>query len=807
MQADVLLREEQLEQDAKTKGAHRERKLIQKAIEKGRAAETPAGVAMIKRAVEPVANAIREAVTDAKSGRPGPRQVSLGLLDHVDPEVAAYIALRMAINAARTRKGVTSTAITIGAGIEEEVRLTTFEGTEPGLYSYLMRKLRERGANSDHAGAVMVYMANRHKIVLPSFTRNEKTHLGVKLLDLIMSSTGFIERADIKRGKHTHAVITLTDDINVWADQFNMKSEFLRPIMMPMVVEPRPWEGPSGGGYMTSAIQARPLVKRASTAHWDFLRGASMPVVYRGLNAIQATAWKINTRVLEVMQQAWERDDRIALPNREDLTVPDKTGVNVDNPEELKKWKLRARDVHEQNAKSRGRRLDVASMLSAAEEMKEDPEIFFPHDLDFRGRGYAMPWRLTPQGSDPARALLTFAHGKPIDTHRAEGWLAITGANLFGFDKASLPDRIDWVTEHEAQIIAAAADPLRETWWSEADKPWSFLAWCFEYSSYLNVGPGYVSSFPLSVDGSCNGLQHFSAMLRDPIGGAAVNLVPTELPSDIYQRVADRVIEQLREAAAGEDYALAQQAYSWLAFGIDRKLTKRPVMVLPYGGTFRSCLAYVREAVKERIERGEENPFGEELRMATAYLAKLVWSSIGDVVVAARTAMKWLQDVARIATRHGCPLNWTAPSGFPAHQAYRNMKHRRVKTRLQGSLVYLSTQEETDKLDPGEQALGISPNFVHSMDASAMMLTIDLALDNGVTQFAMIHDSYGTVAADMDMLSACLRTAFVRMYQEHNVLEEFLAGLPPEVRAECPLPPSLGSLDISGVLDSEFFFA
>jgi hypothetical protein len=35
MQADVLLREEQLEQDAKTKGAHRERKLIQKAIEKG----------------------------------------------------------------------------------------------------------------------------------------------------------------------------------------------------------------------------------------------------------------------------------------------------------------------------------------------------------------------------------------------------------------------------------------------------------------------------------------------------------------------------------------------------------------------------------------------------------------------------------------------------------------------------------------------------------------------------------------------------------------------------------------------------
>jgi hypothetical protein len=41
-------------------------------------------------------------------------------------------------------------------------------------------------------------------------------------------------------------------------------------------------------------------------------------------------------------------------------------------------------------------------------------------------------------------------------------------------------------------------------------------------------------------------------------------------------------------------------AHKWINFGIDRKITKRPVMVLPYGGTFTSCRGYVRAAVEER---------------------------------------------------------------------------------------------------------------------------------------------------------------------------------------------------------------
>ncbi|GFH30236.1 DNA-directed RNA polymerase, partial [Haematococcus lacustris] len=40
-------------------------------------------------------------------------------------------------------------------------------------------------------------------------------------------------------------------------------------------------------------------------------------------------------------------------------------------------------------------------------------------------------------------------------------------------------------------------------------------------------------------DGSCNGLQHYAALARDSRGAAAVNLVPSDKPQDVYSAVAN----------------------------------------------------------------------------------------------------------------------------------------------------------------------------------------------------------------------------------------------------------------------------
>ena len=102
------------------------------------------------------------------------------------------------------------------------------------------------------------------------------------------------------------------------------------------------------------------------------------------------------------------------------------------------------------------------------------------------------------------------------------------------------------------------------------------------------------------MDGTCNGLQIFSLLLRDEIGGVGVNLVPTEQPQDIYQRVADETTSELRRiletSPASEEGVWAER---WLQSGVDRKLCKRPVMTLPYGVTRFSVRSFVYDIVRE----------------------------------------------------------------------------------------------------------------------------------------------------------------------------------------------------------------
>jgi DNA-directed RNA polymerase len=102
-----------------------------------------------------------------------------------------------------------------------------------------------------------------------------------------------------------------------------------------------------------------------------------------------------------------------------------------------------------------------------------------------------------------------------------------------------------------------------------------------EWYGLLREGWGYYTHLPCAADGSCNGLQHLSAILLDEQGGRATNLVPSDVPSDIYTDVANRAEALVKKDAANG----SEIAKKCLEFGITRSLTKRPVMITPYSGT------------------------------------------------------------------------------------------------------------------------------------------------------------------------------------------------------------------------------
>lgn len=796
-----------LEELMRDRGAHRFQSSVLKAEARNSLSETAGGVEAIRHLVEPLKRGV-EAWLQTERSRTGRPSFAATYVADLDPALVAFLTIREAINIAAGGCPILRASRAIASALEDEVRMAAFDKAAPELYRTVERKVRQKSWDPVHAELWYASAAQAAEIELPRWAVAEKVHLGLRLIELLIEHTGIVIdiNVNVRRNK-TVKQIHLTEHGRRWIADHNEKVAFLRPSLAPTVVPPLPWTSTVGGGYLTHAVRPFSLVKRTFRGHVESLKAADLTTTYRGVNALQDTRWRINKPVLEVMEKAADLGLPLpCLPSPEDEPLPPRLPGMDHNEDALRAWKAAAKEVYERNAEAEGKRMEIGRLLTVAHEYRDDPAIFFPHQLDFRGRAYAIPNTLQPQGSDHAKALLTFAEGKRL-TDDGLRWLAIHGSNVFGYDKASFKDREQWAWRHAEAAEACARDPLTNRWWTEADSPWSFLSWCFEWRHAASWGSGHVSRLPIALDGSCNGLQHFSAMLRDPIGGAAVNLVPGAAPQDIYQRVADRTVERLR----GVEGDRAWIARGWVDFGINRKITKRPVMVLPYGGTMSSCLDYTRAAVRERLKAGEENPFGDQLVAAEAFLASVIWSAIGDVVVAARQVMAWLQRIARVASRNGVPLEWTTPSGFVAHQQYRDTRHRRIKSRLRGSVVFVSHHSEGDTLDASRQALGISPNFVHSLDASAMMLTIGRCLDDGISSFAMIHDSYGTHAADTERMAKHLRDAFVRMYEEHDVLAEFLAAvaarLPPEAVAELPPPPTPGTLDLSLVRESAYFFA
>ena len=75
----------------------------------------------------------------------------------------------------------------------------------------------------------------------------------------------------------------------------------------------------------------------------------------------------------------------------------------------------------------------------------------------------------------------------------------------------------------------------------------------------VREGLSFVSHLPIAMDGSCNGLQLFSLMLRDPVGGTAVNLLPADTPQDIYRLGADKIIAKLERDRTGGEERLDQE--------------------------------------------------------------------------------------------------------------------------------------------------------------------------------------------------------------------------------------------------------
>ena len=308
--------------------------------------------------------------------------------------------------------------------------------------------------------------------------------------------------------------------------------------------------------------------------HLRRLEDAELSQEYSCLNALQRTAWQINKPVLQVLRTVWDGGQQWGkLPAKDDLPLPmypfDKDPKELTGAErkEFVKWSRQRTAIYSHNNRTVSKRIQVERTLQVAEDYAKHDEFYYVWQNDFRSRKYASCTFLSPQSADWSKSLLTFSNGVAINNWDEARWLCIHGANLYGNDKITLDQRESWAWDKSDEFVRIAENPYDNLMWLEADKPYQFLAWCFEFAQLVRQGWGYISTLPVSADGSCNGLQHLSAILRDERGGRATNLLPAAQPQDIYTEVAMEAMARVMN----EDTEMSRQ---WKRFGVSRKLPR-----------------------------------------------------------------------------------------------------------------------------------------------------------------------------------------------------------------------------------------
>ena len=746
------------------------------------------------------------------------------------------------------------------ATVEDFIKYEAEKGTEMRWFKDNLSKGIEQRARSSYKIAYVTDRMHKEGYTGLPWSKQQEQALGIKVLEMIVVGSNLWTETEkiTDKGKKVKSLEMSEWFLKTWTTNENrmLANAVKHP---PCIIPPKPWTGPYDGGYYGACKLNTSIIRlhygQSNKFIKDYKRklmAIEMPTVYGALNAMQETPFVINKFILKTLKAIVSSGGELGGVVRMEPydTLPKLPDTATE--EELKEHKKKLVGIYKMEEARKSKALRMLMEMQVAEKFSEYPQIYFPWNIDYRGRCYPIPTALSPQSDDIGKSLLLFAEGSALKTSKDWEWMAIHGANLAGHDKAPFADRIKWVVDNTTNIVASADDPLGYKWWyeeSKGDYPMEFLAFCNEWKNlqeYLKVKQdcvGFVSNLPLAFDGTCSGLQHFSAILRDEVGGHAVNLTKTDRVQDIYSLVAEKVNKVLLEdAKMGTDdtiktnkqgepvlttqgqvqpkYGTKVLSQNWISFnrikfgqdGITRKVCKRSVMTLAYGSKqygFKQNL--LTDIIHPYVLDHPDDVVFVNPNQAATYMAKLIWDAVGATVIKAVEGMSWLQDVAALISSGGNVVTWTTPNGLPVQQNYMKeevvVKHLRFnKARIR---IYTTQEKDTEEIDNNAQRNGIAPNFIHSMDACHLQRVVMAEKTAGNNNFMMIHDSFGTDCAHAGDLYKTIRAQFIGLYKDQNHLQNFMeqvAYLIPDDEEVKPIP-SFGKLSLDDVAESDFCFA
>ena len=824
----------------------------------------------------------------------GRRAVWLDYVEALDPELLAVAALTVFVDSAGNSVLRNTLLVKLGRAVEMEKWYNDFMSFDSSLAKRINKFVRARHTSVTHRKQAMVTIARKEGFdqrMLDKTKASEEllAKIGAFLYNCVLEGSDLFEEIETtywenQKIKTKKTIELTTEAVDIISKQTEAAS-WLEPMFRPMITPPIEWKAFEdfenvephkrlAGCYLDPALAAQvPLVRGACGQQIKAIKAAisdgSMQPMLDALNTIQATPYEINVPILEALEWAWSNNVQLStFPSSKEIDLPtfDVNSLEgLDKDERAKKKLAHRRAAHKivmKNREIRGASLATEGDLRTARWLASGEHIdladnstkafYLPHSWDFRSRVYPV-CSFNHQRSDHIRALFLLHNKEPI-TQEGFTYVQLKVAEYGDFDKVSkkpIADRLQWVKDNEMKLMEIARDfkatfdgsDEDKLYWGHADKPFLFLAACIElFNALCHGSDDYLSGFPIGLDGSNSGVQHYSGLSLARAEGELTNLVPNEQPADIYQTVADETWKSILEDDPSDPVVNA-----WRKHGVNRSLVKRNVMTFPYSSKifgFKDQLVkdFMKPIEDSILQTGEwqghtDNPFavevfkkeddgsqGESLgmdggRTAASYLAKKNWASVNKVISDAANGMDFIRGIAEALSKEGKLFGFTTPLGFPFIQRYIKFKPNSIKLSLYDrevkkhirTQVTLRTPDSTAKVDNKKSSSAASPNFIHCLDSLHLHSTVLHCVDAyDVKDFMLIHDSFATVPANAPKMFAAVRETFVHQYANGCLFEEVLQQAKDKLEspdeAELPDVPPKGDLNLDEVHQSLYCF-
>ena len=629
-----------------------------------------------------------------------------------------------------------------------------------------------------------------------NFIQLDFIHIAAYFLKCVAENQNVIRITERTRfNDFYHIELNLSDNLSKYYDPQKNLGRLFNPTKLPMICPPDDWTNNlDGGGYIFQ--KSNTLINVKSKRHADQILEAlkhtsNEKIFLSAANTLQRTAWKINKTILKVLDHFYNSQESIG---------PD-----------LSKQIL------------------FKQTFKLAHDFK-DKTYYLPWYLDFRGRMYPSVIPISPQSHDEGRALLLFASPQAINKNNEENALinlAIYGFNKYKPDsgKTSKQGMISWVENNESKIFKAAENPIKNPdFWSNASDKYTFLAFCLEWHNIKKSLPqNRLTSLPVYVDGTCNGFQHYAALLCDEKAAPLVNLIDTDVPGDFYQSI----VEKLHIAVTARDN-IDTTTKSIILDHVNRNFIKKSIISAGYGAGEKrrthvtalklseALLAkFGPDAPQELLDFHKTEstlkalPFQNEAQT----IEKLINSAIKELSPSFLKIRNWLRKTNKAICDKGQCIGWENPAGLFVQNYYYNYPHHEVRIfigKKSHKLCFADFEAVNGiTISPDRLQSSISPNFIHSMDSAHAAFIIKQFAEKFSREqpcsIASVHDSFATHATHVDTLQTIIRETFYDIYKI-NQLDIFKNQIEQRYSITVPPLPKQGTLDIGAVLKSKYFF-